>query len=98
MYRLSGVVHSERCRTWVSDLRSKKKGSNKSLNVGGSLMNIGNKQVGIKKLASSGNIEKAIAKSHHLFSVGYKLDKVGGKAKKSLSSLKLVGFIFRLNF
>ena len=81
----------------VSDLRSKKKGSNKSLNVGGSLMNIGNKQVGIKKLASSGNIEKAIAKSHHLFSVGYKLDKVGGKAKKSLSSLKLVGFIFRLN-
>ena len=69
-----------------------------SLNVGGSLMNIGNKQVGIKKLASSGNIEKAIAKSHHLFSVGYKLDKVGGKAKKSLSSLKLVGFIYRLNF
>ena len=35
----------------VSDLRSKKKGSNKSLNVGGSLMNIGNKQVGIKKLS-----------------------------------------------
>lgn len=58
----------------VSDLRSKKKGSNKSLNVGGSLMNIGNKQVGIKKLASS---------------VGHKLDKVGGKAKKSISSLKL---------
>lgn len=51
----------------ISDLRSKKKGSNKSLNVGGSLMNIGNKQVGIKKLASSGNIEKVIAKSHHIY-------------------------------
>merc|ERR1712198_67373 len=64
----------------VADLRSKKKGSLTSLsklkgNVGGSLMNIGTKNSGgIKKFADS---------------VGHKLDKVGGKAKKSLSSLKL---------
>jgi len=63
----------------VADLRSKKKGSQSSLsklkgNVGGSLMNIGSKQTGIKKFTDS---------------MGHKLDKVGGKAKKSLSSLKL---------
>jgi len=57
----------------VSDLRNKKKG----INVGGSLMNIGTKQIGIKKFAGS---------------VGHKLDKAGGKAKKSLISLKLVSF------
>ena len=39
----------------VSDLRKKKKGSSSSINVGGSLMNIGTKQIGIKKLAGSGN-------------------------------------------
>ena len=39
----------------VSDLRSKKKGSSASVNVGGSLMNIGTKQIGIKKFAGSGN-------------------------------------------
>ena len=39
----------------ISDLRSKKKGSSSSLNVGGSLMNIGTKQIGIKKFAGSGN-------------------------------------------
>ena len=43
----------------VADLRSKKKGSLSSLsklkgNVGGSLMNIGSKQTGIKKFADSG--------------------------------------------
>ena len=38
----------------VSDLRSKKKGSSSSINVGGSLMNIGTKQIGIKKFAGSG--------------------------------------------
>ena len=43
--------------------------------VGGSLANLGSKPRTIKKLADS---------------VGHKLDKVGGKAKKSLSSLKLV--------
>ena len=39
----------------VSDLRNKKKGSSSNLNVGGSLMNIGTKQIGIKKFAGSGN-------------------------------------------
>ena len=38
----------------VSDLRKKNKGSSSSLNVGGSLMNIGTKQIGIKKFAGSG--------------------------------------------
>ena len=42
----------------VADLRSKKKGSQSSLsklkgNVGGSLMNIGSKQTGIKKFTDS---------------------------------------------
>ena len=42
----------------VADLRSKKKGSQSSLsklkgNVGGSLMNIGSKQAGIKKFTDS---------------------------------------------
>ena len=39
----------------VSDLRKKKKGSSSNVNVGGSLMNIGTKQIGIKKFAGSGN-------------------------------------------
>ena len=38
----------------ISDLRKKKKGSSSSINVGGSLMNIGTKQIGIKKFAGSG--------------------------------------------
>ena len=47
--------------------------------VGGSLANLGSKPRTIKKLLAE--------------SVGHKLDKVGGKAKKSLSSLKLVNII-----
>ena len=46
----------------VADLRSKKKGSLSSLskikgNVGGSLMNIGSKQTGIKKFTDSGDFQ-----------------------------------------
>ena len=41
----------------ISDLRSKKKASSNSLAHGGSLMHLGNKQIGIKKIASSGNLK-----------------------------------------
>ena len=76
----------------ISDLRSKKKASSNSLAHGGSLMHLGNKQIGIKKIASSGNLKWTCSCFFYLLSflVGHKLDKVGGKAKKSLSSLKLV--------
>ena len=41
----------------ISDLRSKTKASSNSLAHGGSLMHLGNKQIGIKKIASSGNLK-----------------------------------------
>ena len=51
-------LHSDNIGGSVADLRSKKKGSQSSLsklkgNVGGSLMNIGSKQTGIKKFTDS---------------------------------------------
>jgi len=73
------VIASEKVGGSVSDLSKKKKGSSSSINkvagnIGGSLMSLGSKPKGLTKLAGS---------------VGHKIDKVGGKARKSLSSLKL---------
>ena len=71
----------------VADLTKKKKGSISSLNkvagnIGGSLLSLGGKEKkNFKKIAAS---------------VTKKVEKVGGKAKKSVSSLKLVSRLMRI--
>ena len=72
----------------VADLTKKNKGSISSLhkvagNIGGSLLSLGGKEKkNFKKIAAS---------------VTKKVEKVGGKAKKSVSSLKLVSRVMRIN-
>ena len=71
----------------VADLTKKNKGSISSLNkvagnIGGSLLSLGGKEKkNFKKIAAS---------------VTKKVEKVGGKAKKSVSSLKLVSSLMRI--
>ena len=91
------VIASDKVGGSVSDLSKKKKGSSSSINkvagnIGGSLMSLGSKPKSIKKLAGSGTQNMYLLQFSELifFKVGHKIDKIGGKAKKSLSSLKLV--------